>query len=235
MKNQSMFPYRRNGPKKRGKGGGGGGRRHREGGGGGNGGGGGALRRIPGSAGELLPLMQPATKALAQMLAGNTKQSGQLVHARNILGQANRLVDERHVDRLPPAAREEFFEQLARLKLTITDAEEAGLVAEPEFEAKPIEHPGVDRLREVALRLATAEAPPLPVFAGPAMVEDDEEEGPAPPPVRPAAPVGINATREPLRLGARPAETGPDGGPAGPRRERLRLKATRPTGPDQDA
>src|SRR4051812_4518991 len=108
MKNQAMFPFRRNGPKKRGKGDGG--RRPHDGGGGGGGG-----RRVPGSAAELLPMMQPTTKALAQMLAGNTKSSGQLVHARNILAQATRMVDERHVDRLPPAAREEFFEQLARL------------------------------------------------------------------------------------------------------------------------
>src|SRR3954470_5770228 len=120
MKNQSMFPYRRNGPKKRGKGGGGagGGRRHHDGGGG---------RRIPGSAAELLPMLQPTTKALAQMLAGNTKSSGQLVHARNILAQAQRLVEERQVDRLPPMQREEFLEQLARLKLTLADADEAGL------------------------------------------------------------------------------------------------------------
>ncbi len=69
-------------------------------------------------------MMQPSTKALAQMLAGNTKISGQLVHARNVLAQANRMVDERLPDRLPPAAREQFFEQLALLKLTIADAEE---------------------------------------------------------------------------------------------------------------
>ena len=72
-------------------------------------------------------MMQPSTKALAQMLAGNTKTSGQLVHARNVLAQALRMVDERMPDRLPPAAREQFFEQLALLKLTIADAEEARL------------------------------------------------------------------------------------------------------------
>ena len=76
-----MFPFRRNGPKKRGKGGGGGGgRRHHHDAGGAN-------RRIPGSAAELLGMMQPTTKALAQMLAGNTKTSGQLVHARNVLAR----------------------------------------------------------------------------------------------------------------------------------------------------
>ena len=56
--------------------------------------------------------------------------SGQLVHARGVLAQANRMVDERLPDRLPPAAREQFFQQLAFLKLTIADAEEAGLAAE---------------------------------------------------------------------------------------------------------
>ena len=70
-------------------------------------------------------MMQSSTKALAQMLAGNTKMSGQLVHARGVLAQANRMVDERMPDRLPPAAREQFFEQLAFLKLTIADAEDA--------------------------------------------------------------------------------------------------------------
>ena len=60
-------------------------------------------------------MLQPSTKALAQMLAGNTKSSGQLAHARNVLAQANRMVDERLADRLSPAAREQFFEQLAIL------------------------------------------------------------------------------------------------------------------------
>ena len=72
MKCQSMFPFRRNGPKKRGKGGGGGGggRRHHDNGGGGGG------RRVPGSAAELLPMMQPTTKALAQMLGGQHQDVG---------------------------------------------------------------------------------------------------------------------------------------------------------------
>src|SRR5829696_4138676 len=131
MKCQSMFPFRRNGPKKRGKGGGGGsgGRRHHDNGGGG--------RRVAGSAAELLPMMQPTTKALAQMLAGNTKTSGQLVHARSVLAQANRMVEDRLPDRLSPRAREEFFEQLAVLKLTIADAEDDGLVLEEEPAPRP--------------------------------------------------------------------------------------------------
>ena len=158
-----MFPFRRNGPKKRGKGGGGnaggGGRRHQDNGGG-------AGRRVPGSAGELLSMMQSSTKALAQMLAGNTRMSGQLVHARGVLAQANRMVDERMPDRLPPAAREQFFQQLAYLKLTITDAEEAAAVADaaPEPQAKPVVPMDAERLRDIARRLATADpAPPPPV------------------------------------------------------------------------
>ena len=149
-----MFPYRRNGPKKRGKGGHNR-RQHRVDGG----------RRVPGSAGELLPVLQPTTKALAQMLAGNAKVSGQLVHARNIVGQAQRCVDERQIDRLPPAAREEFLEQLARLKLTLADADEMGLEPE-EAAASAASTPRLepDRLREVAMRLATSEPAPPPAF-----------------------------------------------------------------------
>lgn len=149
----SMFPFRRGGGKKRGKpqgGQGGGGRR--QGGGG---------RRIPNSATELLGSLQPTTKNLAQLLAGNSRASGQLVHARNILNQAERLVDEQAVERLPPKQREEFLEQLARLKLTLADAEtEADLDAA----AEPAPPPGpaipMDRLRELALSLATGGSAP---------------------------------------------------------------------------
>jgi hypothetical protein len=242
MKNQSMFPYRRNGPKKRGKGGGG--RRHHEGGGGN-----GAGRRVPGSAAELLPMLQPTTKALAQMLAGNTKMSGQLVHARNILAQANRLVDERMVDRLPPAAREEFFEQLARLKLTIADAEEAGLSPEPrhEVQVKPVEVVGVDRLREVALRLAAASAAPepaplpLPPLQVAQLMEQEEEQRAAAQPAFADAPdARESGARSRLRLRvSKPAdEPAMAGGDAptgtGPRRERLRLKPVRKAAADSD-
>ena len=63
------------------------------------------------------------------------------------------MVDERLPDRLPPAAREQFFEQLAFLKLTIADAEEAAMAAEtqPETPAKPAVPMDVERLRDVAL------------------------------------------------------------------------------------
>lgn len=236
MKNQSMFPYRRNGGKKRGKGGPG---RRPPDNGGGNGG-----RRIPGSAAELLPMLQPATKALAQMLAGNTRSSGQLAHAGNMLAQANRIVEERHVDRLPPAAREEFFEQLARLKLTIADAEEAGL--EPEAQAnvpvRPAEAMGVDRLREVALRLAAASAEPTQqVYLQPARYEDDHDvaaETEAGEPQSVEVGDADEATGSRLRRSvgnpgepARPADTGTA---TGPRRERLRLKPLRQAGADAD-
>ena len=220
MKCQSMFPFRRNGPKKRGKGGGGGGRRHHD-----NGGGGG--RRVPGSAAELLPIMQPTTKALAQMLAGNTKMSGQLVHARNVLAQANRMVEDRLPDRLSPKAREEFFEQLAVLKLTIADAEEGGLADEVESAPKPSVPVDADRLREVALRLATAEpAPPVPLAP---LRGEDGDEGPNPADV----PSGytLSRSREPAEDTAAPAEVSG----TGPRRERLRLKSVQRPASGSDA
>jgi hypothetical protein len=151
MQNRGMFPYRRQGGKKRRSGGGGGG------------GGGGPIRKIrsgqrglPNSARELLPLLQPATKALAQMLAGRTAVSGQLNQAQALAAHADRLVAERAHNRLTPAEREEFFEQLARLKLTLTDAEvEAEEVAVEEPDTKPATPPvATERLREMALALS---------------------------------------------------------------------------------
>lgn len=149
----SMFPFRRGGGKKRGKpqGGPSGGGSRRQGGQQGGGGG----RRIPNSAAELLGTLQPTTKNLAQVLAGNTRASGQVVHARNILNQAERLVDERAVERLPPKQREEFLEQLARLKLTLADAEDEAAAdneAAPEPDSPAM---SMDRLRELALNIAT--------------------------------------------------------------------------------
>lgn len=138
-----MFPYRRGG-KKRQKGGPPGRHGPERGG----------QRRV-GGAYDVLNLMPSTTKALAQMLAGNTRASGQLVHARNILAQAERMIDERQIDRLMPIDRESFLEQLARLKLTLAAADEAQVEeAEPEVEVKP--RPSMDpgRLRELALSLA---------------------------------------------------------------------------------
>lgn len=226
MKNNAMFPYRRNGSKKRGKGGGG--RRHRDGGG----------RRVPGSAAELLPMLQPTTKALAQMLAGHTKMSGQLVHARNVLAQANRMVEDRMADRLPPAAREEFFEQLARLKLTIADAEEAGLTQEPnaEVQVKPVHVVGADRLREVALRLATSEVAAAPPPTAPVAEPEPPAEAAEWQPAFPGAEEegsDAPAPRAQPRLRLAVPEASPPGSDeasastGGPRRERLRLRSVR--------
>ena len=152
-----MFPFRRGGGKKRGKPQGQG---HQGQGGGhqGQGGGrrqGGGGRRIPNSAAELLGTLQPTTKSLAQVLAGNTRASGQVVHARNILAQAERLVGERAVERLPPKQREDFLEQFARLKLTLADADDAAEAEAAREEPGPAAPPvTMDRLRELAISLA---------------------------------------------------------------------------------
>lgn len=220
-----MFPYRRNGGKKRGKGGPGGPpgppqhqqqfNRHRDQGGG-NG------RRVPGSAAEMLSMLQPTTKALAQMLAGDARVSGQIAHARNVMVHAHRLVEERAVDRLPPAHREEFLEQLARLKLTLTDAEEAleAAEAEPEAPRRANVELGVDHLREVARRLAISSntvTPPPPAL--PVAAEDAEpEEEPEPEREIPAA---VAARGERIRLRLSPDADGPAPVRA---RERMRLK-----------
>ncbi|MEO1092878.1 MAG: hypothetical protein AAFX81_19840 [Pseudomonadota bacterium] len=122
-----MFPYRRGNQRKRSKGNHP--RRQK----------GGTPRRLPGSARELLPLLQPATKALAQALAGNAKISGQVIHARNVVERAEQLITEQQVERLYLRDREEFLEQLARLKLTLSDAEDefgAEIDAETEAEAR---------------------------------------------------------------------------------------------------
>lgn len=201
-----MFPFRRSN-KKRGKGGGS--RRHRSDGG----------RRVPSSAQELLPLLQPTTKALAQMLAGNTRASGQLVHARNMLERAERLIEERQVDRLYPAQREEFLEQLARLKLTLADAE--GLEDEPveepeeEEEAPKPPPPSPEKLRALALSLATSIAEDAAAraaqSAAPAPAEPEEEVVRlVPEPVAPRVP------EKPVRAPVRPGS---------PRAARLRLKS----------
>jgi len=182
-KNSSIYPYRR---------GGGGGKRRGKGGPPGNGGGhpGGNrqrnanLRRVPGSPGDLLNQLQPATKALAQMLAGNTRSSGQLVHARNVLTQAQKAIDDRQVDRLPPSMREEFLEQVARLRLTISDAavsEGEAVARAEEREAAPAQEPvTMDRLRELALQLAASTDEPSPGLYVEPEEEAEEEKLPLP-------------------------------------------------------
>lgn len=210
MTTRPSFPYRRN--RKRQKPGKPGPRR--EGG-----------RRIPQSPAELLPLIQPATKALAQMLAGHTRSSGQLVHARNILEQAERLAQERLLDRLPPARREEFCEQLARLKLTVADAEamlaeesEAEEAEEPEAEAPTV---SPERLRALALSLAASTSTPF-------------EERPAAASAA-AAEAAATAEEEPAaEAQAKVARPRPAIAHSGGRRERLRLKVTQTPSGDGD-
>ncbi len=147
MQNRNMFLYRRQGPKKRPKSGTP--RKGRS-----------PQKGLPNSARDLLPIIQPATKALAQMLAGRTGVSGQLGHARAVLAQTERLVAERAHNRLNPAEREEFFEQVARLKLTLSDAE-----SEAEFQAAEEQAPAStpvpvdrERLKAMALSLTVSSA-----------------------------------------------------------------------------
>lgn len=148
MQNRNMFLYRRQGPKKRAKPGPS--RKNR-----------GPQKGLPNSARDLLPLIQPATKALAQMLAGRTGVSGQLGHARAVLAQTERLVADRAHNRLNPAEREEFFEQVARLKLTLADADSEAEVQATEDEtptpsAMPVDR---ERLKEMAMALTSPGGP----------------------------------------------------------------------------
>ncbi|MDX1540072.1 MAG: hypothetical protein R3349_01585, partial [Geminicoccaceae bacterium] len=130
------------------------------------------------SARDLLAVLQPATKALAQVLAGRSNASGQLAHAQAVLAHAERLIGERAHNRLNPHEREEFFEQLARLRLTLSDAEaEAEVVAAEEQEPRPVAPPvDQERLRALALALSTPAAsreqpvePAAPEQVAPAM------------------------------------------------------------------
>ncbi len=148
MQNRNMFLYRRQGPKKRAKPSSP--RKNR-----------GPQKGLPNSARDLLPLIQPATKALAQMLAGRTGVSGQLGHARAVLAQTERLVADRAHNRLNPAEREEFFEQVARLKLTLADAEsEAEVQAQEEETPSPAPTPiDRERLKEMAMALTSPGGP----------------------------------------------------------------------------
>jgi hypothetical protein len=205
MQNRSMFPYRRHGPKKRTKGGGPM-RKPR-----------GPHKGLPNSARDLLPLLQPATKALAQMLAGRTQVSGQLEQARAMLNQAERLIADRVHNRLNPAEREEFFEQLARLRLTLADAaDEAEARAVEEQRPRAPQPPPIaqERLKEMALALATREGARRRPGAG-----GDDQTGPAAP--APELPEASVSGDQPPRAdrAADPAAALPEaaapGGPAG--------------------
>ncbi|HEX2524686.1 MAG TPA: hypothetical protein VHL31_00060 [Geminicoccus sp.] len=178
-------------------------------------------QRIPGSARDLLRLLQPTTKALAQLLVGNSRPSGQLGHARHVLEQAQWLIDERQVDRLAPREREEFLEQFARLKLTIADARDLELEQEDQAASEPEERParavvGPERLREMALALSSAQPAVPPMYSG----------------VQPPAPVFEEALPEepavePEPVAAAEPEESDEGRP-GPRGQRLRLKRSAP-------
>jgi hypothetical protein len=211
MQNRSMFPYRRHGPKKRTKGGGGPMHKPR-----------GPQKGLPNSARDLLPLLQPATKALAQMLAGRTQVSGQLEQARAMLNQAERLIADRVHNRLNPAEREEFFEQLARLRLTLADAEdEAEARAVEEQRPRAPQPPPIaqERLKEMALALATPEGARRRPGAG----GDDEA---APPAAAPEIPEGAGVRHQTPGAGreAEPA-AGSEAGAPGDRVEETGAEA----------
>jgi hypothetical protein len=216
MQNRSMFPYRRHGPKKRTKGGGPIRKPH-----------GGPQKGLPNSARDLLPMLQPATKALAQMLAGRTQMSGQLEQARAVLGQAERLIADRVHNRLNPAEREEFFEQIARLRLTLADADSEAEFRAAEQQAPPRPAPppiAQERLKEMAMALATPEGrrrpspgadeggPPVP----PPALRDEPSPGPRPE-VESAAAAPLSATDD-RRVDEAPAAATEAAPPDGPRR-----------------
>ena len=165
----------------------------------------GPQKGLPNSARDLLPLLQPATKALAQMLAGRTQVSGQLEQARAMLSQAERLIADRVHNRLNPAEREEFFEQLARLRLTLADAYDEAEVRAAEEQAPRAPQPppiAQERLKEMALALASPEATRRRAPA--ASLADEDEPGPA-------------AAAEPVSRRAPPAgEPAPGGEPTPP-------------------
>jgi hypothetical protein len=180
----------------------------------------GPQKGLPNSARDLLPLLQPATKALAQMLAGRTQVSGQLEQARAMLSQAERLIADRVHNRLNPAEREEFFEQLARLRLTLADAYDEAEVRAAEEQAPRAPQPppiAQERLKEMALALASPEAARRRAAAAPSADADEGE------PLRPVAPGAESRAAPPGREADRGGapEAPPDAeapAAAGPRR-----------------
>jgi hypothetical protein len=182
----------------------------------------GPQKGLPNSARDLLPLLQPATKALAQMLAGRTQVSGQLEQARAMLSQAERLIADRVHNRLNPAEREEFFEQLARLRLTLADAYDEAEVRAAEEQAPRAPQPppiAQERLKEMALALASPEAARRRAAAAPSVEADEDEPLPAAAPEaeRRAAPPGREADRGGAPEAAPDAEAPAEAAP-GPRR-----------------
>ncbi len=206
-----MFPFRRGnggGKKRRGN--------NRNGNPNANNGG----RRVPGSAGEVLSQLQPTTKAVAQVLAGNAKISGQVTHARNILRQADQLVEERTVERLPPAMREQFLEQLALLKLTLADVEafEQEIEDEEADETPAPEPVPMERLRALARSLAEPVPEPEVVEPTSEVMAEPDPVSPPPAPAKPVAPAPTADANTPRQR--RPGET-------------LRLKSTRTAASDE--
>jgi len=197
MQNRNMFLYRRQGPKKRPKSGTP--RKGRN-----------PQKGLPNSARDLLPIIQPATKALAQMLAGRTAASGQLGHARAVLAQTEKLVSERAHNRLNPAEREEFFEQVARLKLTLSDAE-----SEAEFQAAEEQQPAQpsipvdrERLKAMAMSLTSSGAKNAASGSDPkqgAAFEDRAESAPSALNEEPAADLEVASADQ-----SQPQSTGDD-------------------------
>jgi hypothetical protein len=227
MQNRNMFPFRRQGPKKRNKNNNP--RKAR-----------GPQKALPNSARDMVGALQQATKALAQMLAGRSNPSGQVAYAQSALAHAERLIGDRQHNRLNPSEREEFFEQLARLRLTIADAEsEAQTVAAEEQQPKPQVRPvDQERLRAMALALSRPEPAPneeVNGHSGRGGPQDAENEaGPDPdvakesaePAGEPAAVSQANARSGRLQLSRSGSEQAADvlGEPVGPARPR-RLRA----------
>lgn len=227
MQNRNMFPFRRQGPKKRNKNNNP--RKIR-----------GPQKALPNSARDMVGSLQQATKALAQMLAGRSNPSGQVAYAQSVLAHAERLIGDRQHNRLNPSEREEFFEQLARLRLTIADAEsEAQTVAAEEQEPKPEVRPvDQERLRAMALALSQPEPAPTEQVDGRPDLGDPEdaedEAGPdaevvtagAEPVGEPVAVSQANARSGRLQLSRTGSEQAADalGEPVGPARPR-RLRA----------
>jgi len=168
-----MFPFRRGQGKKRSKGGNG--RRNSAG----------HNRALPGAIGDIMPALQPATKAVAQLISGNTRPSGQVTHARNLLRQAQRAIDDRVADRLPPTIRESFLEQVALLRLTLEDAsslEEALPADEGEGDIEDVADSAetadaeMERLRKLALAIAGSSPAEKPAPQVPNEDPDDDHD-----------------------------------------------------------
>lgn len=231
MQNRNMFPFRRQGPKKRNKS-----NNARKGRG--------PQRALPNSARDMSTALQQATKSLAQMLAGRSNPSGQLANAQSVLGHAERLISERQHNRLNPGEREEFFEQLARLRLTIADAEAEAEVNAAEEEMPRRQAPPIDQERLRAMALALSQPEPEPErLNGHGEAEQAADLAPAADePAEPevvADPVAVsaaNAKSGRLQLSRSGHERAADAlaepiGPARPRRLRTRPAAPRPAAP----